>query len=109
MRRGDIYVAAARGAYTGKPRPVVIIQDNRFDATGSIMVCPLTTSKVDAPLIRLPVSADDLTGLAVPSWLMVDKITAVPKTNLGERLGRLSDADLLALARSIVVFLGLAG
>ncbi|MDQ2850592.1 MAG: type II toxin-antitoxin system PemK/MazF family toxin, partial [Actinomycetota bacterium] len=24
MRRGDLFTAAARGAYTGKPRPVVI-------------------------------------------------------------------------------------
>ncbi|MGL5929638.1 MAG: type II toxin-antitoxin system PemK/MazF family toxin, partial [Dermatophilaceae bacterium] len=44
MRRGDIRIAAARGAYTGKPRPVVIVQDDRFDATSSVTVCPLTTS-----------------------------------------------------------------
>jgi mRNA interferase MazF len=109
VKRGEIYTAAARGRYTGKPRPVVIVQDNRFDSTASVTVCPLTTHEVNAPLVRLPVPADELTGIAAPSWLMVDKITTVPKENLGERLGRLSDADLLALARSTVVFLGLAG
>ena len=35
MRRGDIYVATVRSAYTGKPGPVVIVQDDRFDATAS--------------------------------------------------------------------------
>ena len=45
MRRGDIYTAAARGAYSGKPRPVVIIHDDRFDATASVTVVPFTTSQ----------------------------------------------------------------
>ncbi|ATO62424.1 hypothetical protein BB737_13145 [Mycobacterium avium subsp. hominissuis] len=54
MRRGDIYIAAARGAYSGKPRPVVV-QDDRFDATASVTVVPFTTSDVDAPLFRIVV------------------------------------------------------
>jgi mRNA interferase MazF len=40
--------------------------------------------------------------------LMVDKITTVPRSKLGERIGRLSDDDMTGLARSVVVFLGLA-
>lgn len=43
MRRGQIYTAAARGAHSGKPRPVVIVQDDHFDATASVKVCPMTT------------------------------------------------------------------
>jgi mRNA interferase MazF len=109
MQRGDIYTAVARGPYTGTPRPVVIVQDNRFDAIASVTVCPLTTREVAAPLLRLEVPADELTGVTTPSWMMVDKITTMPRENLREHLGRLSDADLLALGRSIVVFLGLAG
>jgi mRNA interferase MazF len=41
--------------------------------------------------------------------MMVDKITTMPRENLRNRLGRISDADVLALGRSLVVFLGLAG
>ncbi|MBZ4508476.1 UNVERIFIED_CONTAM: type II toxin-antitoxin system PemK/MazF family toxin [Mycobacterium avium subsp. hominissuis] len=55
MRRGDIYIAAARGAYSSKPRPVVVVQDDRFDATASVTVVPFTTSDVDAPLFRIVV------------------------------------------------------
>lgn len=109
MRRGDIYTAAARGPYTGKPRPVVIVQDDRFDATASVTICPLTTHQVDAPLVRVPLSADHATGLAKPSWLMVDKLTTMPRQNLRDRLGAISDTDLLAVGRAVVVFLGLAG
>lgn len=107
MNRGEIYTAAARGAYTSKPRPVVLVQDDRFDATASITVCPLTSSTTEAPLFRLPVEADETTGLDQPSSIMIDKITTMPRANLGERLGRLPDADILALSRALVVFLGL--
>lgn len=63
MRRGEIYTAAARGTYTGKPRPVVIVQDDRFDATASVSVCPLTTSPIEAPLARIAVELSPTTGL----------------------------------------------
>ena len=108
MRRGEIYTAAARGAYTGKPRPVVIVQDDRFDATASVTVCPLTTNPVEAPLIRIDVEATPLTGLDEPSRIMVDKVTTMLRANLRERIGRLPDSDLVRLDQALVVFLGLA-
>ena len=108
MRRGDIYIAAARGIYTGKPRPVVIVQDDRFDATASITVCPLTTNPLDAPLTRIDVEATAATGIEQPSKIMIDKITTMPRANLRDHLGRLADADLIRLDRALLVFLGLA-
>jgi mRNA interferase MazF len=109
VSRGDIYTAATRGAYTGKPRPVVIIQDDRFDATASVTVCPLTTNPVEAPLTRIPVGPSELNGLEQPIKLMVDKITTLPRDSLRERLGRLAEDDLVRLNRAVIVFLGLAG
>jgi mRNA interferase MazF len=108
VRRGDICIAAARGAYTGKPRPVVIVQDDRFDATASITVCPLTTNEVEAPLSRIAVPATAVTGIEQPSKIMVDKITTVPRANVSDRVGRLEDSDLVRLDRALLVFLGLA-
>jgi mRNA interferase MazF len=108
VTRGEICTAAARGPYTGKPRPVVILQDDRFDATASVTVCPFTTNPVDAPLLRLPIDPSEDNGLEQPSQLMVDKVTTVPRSSLGERLGNLRDEELLALNRSLIVFLGLA-
>jgi mRNA interferase MazF len=108
VRRGEIYTAAARGPYTGKPRPVVILQDDRFDATASVTVCPFTTNPVEAPLLRLPIDPTGDNGLEQPSQLMVDKVTTVPRSGLRECLGRLRDEDLLAVNRSLIVFLGLA-
>lgn len=108
MTRGEIYTAAARGPYTGKPRPVVVLQDDRFDATASVTVCPFTTNPVAAPLLRLSIPPSEDNGLDQPSELMVDKVTTVPRSSLGVRLGRLRDDELLALDRSLIVFLGLA-
>lgn len=109
MRRGEIWTAAAGSGYVGKPRPVVVIQDDRFDATDSVTICAFTTDPTDAPLIRLPITPDPLNGLREPSRLMVDKITTVPRSKLGERVGRLADEDLVRLGRAVLVFFGLAG
>jgi mRNA interferase MazF len=87
---------------------VVIVQDHRFDATASVTVCPLTANAVDAPLARIRIDPDAGNGLDRPSSLMVDKLTTMPRENLGDRLGHLAEEDMLRLARAVVVFLGLA-
>ncbi len=109
MRRGEIWTAAGGGDYTGKPRPVVILQDDRFDATDSINVCVFTTDPTDAPLFRVLIEPSDLNGLDVPSRLMIDKITTVRRTRLGSRIGHLGDDDMVRLNQAVLVFLGLAG
>ncbi|HEX9831481.1 MAG TPA: type II toxin-antitoxin system PemK/MazF family toxin [Mycobacterium sp.] len=109
MRRGDIHIAAVRGAYTGKPRPVVIVQDDRFDATASVTVCPLTTDLVEAPLTRLAIEPTVSTGIEQQSHIMVDKITTMARAKVREYIGRLADEDLIRLDRALIVFLGLAG
>ena len=109
MRRGEIWTIAGGGDYAGKPRPAVILQDDRFDATASLTICAFTTDTTDAPLFRLPVSPNRRNGLRRPCRLMADKITTVPKTKIGSRVGSLDDEDLIRLNRAILVFPGLAG
>lgn len=108
MRRGEIWTVAVRGAYTGKPRPAVIVQDDRFDATLSVSICAFTTDPTRAPLLRVPIEPDELNGLDQLSSLMIDKLTTVPRASLDSQIGRLSDQDMLRAARAIVVFLGVA-
>jgi mRNA interferase MazF len=108
MRRGDIWTVAGGKDYAGKPRPVVIVQDDSFDATDSITICAFTTDGTDAPLFRLPVEPSERNGLFSPSRLMVDKITTVPKSKIGSHIGHLDDEDILRLNQAILVFLGLA-
>jgi mRNA interferase MazF len=108
MKRGEIWTVADGGASIGKPRPAVIVQDDRFDANDSIIVCPLTTDATSAPIFRLPVDPTAANGLHVPCRLMVDKLTAVPRTRLRARVGSLAREELKTLNRALFVFLGLA-
>jgi mRNA interferase MazF len=108
MKRGEIWTVAGGKDYAGKPRPVVIVQDDSFDGTDSITVCAFTTDPTDAPLFRVPVEPDERNGLHMRCRLMTDKITTVPKSKIGHRIGRLDDQDIVRMNRSILVFLGLA-
>src|SRR5271169_7233126 len=108
MRRGDIWTVAGGKDYAGKPRPAVIVQDDSFDATDSITICAFTTDETDAPLFRLSVAPSERNGLRALCRLMVDKITTVPKSKVGARIGRLADEDIVRLNRAALVFLGIA-
>ena len=109
MKRGEIWTVAAGKGYAGKPRPVVILQDDRFDGTHSITICAFTTDPTDAPLFRLPIEPNETNRLRAACRLMVDKITAVHKAKIGTRIGRLNDEDIVRLNRAVLVFLGMAG
>lgn len=108
MKRGDVWTVSGGAGYAGKPRPAVILQDNRFDATSSVTLCAFTTDPTDAPLFRLTLAPDDENGLRETCRLMVDKIATVPKSKLGARIGRLAEKDIARLNQAVLVFLGLA-
>ena len=99
----------AGGVDASKPRPTVLLQDDRFDATDSVTVCAMTTDPTDAPLFRVVIEPSERNGLREQSRLMIDKIATVPRSKLGEHIGELDSADMLRLNRAAIVFLGLAG
>lgn len=108
MKRGEVWTAAGGRTYAGKPRPVVIVQDDHFSGTDSVTICAFTTDPTDAPLFRLAIEPDIRNGLRATCRLMVDKITTVPRTKLGERIGHLDDEDMVRLNQAMTVFLGMA-
>jgi mRNA interferase MazF len=109
VKRGEIWTVAGGKDYAGKPRPVVVLQDDRLDRTDSLTVCAFTTDPTEAPLFRLPIEPSDGNGLRAGCRLMVDKITTVSKSKIGARVGRLADEDIVRLNRAVLVFLGIAG
>ena len=108
MKRGEVWTMAGGPGYAGKPRPVVIIQDDAFDARDSVTVCLITSDSTDLPVFRVPVEPTAANGLRITSRLMVDKVTTVPRNRLSQCVGRLADDDILRLNRSLLVFMGLA-
>jgi mRNA interferase MazF len=109
LKRGEIWTAAGGQGYAGKPRPVVIVQDDRFRETRSVTICGFTGSEVEAPYFRLPVKPSETNGLREVSHLMVDKFVTLPREKLCRRIGHLDEDDVVRVNRAMMVFLGLSG
>ena len=109
MKRGAIVVVAARGAYTAKPRPGLVVQSDLFNPThASITVCPITSDCVDAPLFRLTLPPGTRTGLRVVSQVMIDKIVSVPRAAVSEEIGECDTGELGAVDDALRRWLELA-
>lgn len=107
MMRGDVVVVALSGDL-GKPRPAVVVQSDLFNSTATVVVLPITSTLVDAPLIRHPVAPDPRNGLRVVSQVMVDKPSSVRRERIGQTIGRLAEADMTVVNRLMALVLGLA-
>jgi mRNA interferase MazF len=108
VKRGAIVVVAARGAYTGKPRPALVVQSDLFNPTHqSVTICPITSDCVDAPLFRIPLPPGERTGLRTVSQVMVDKIVSVPLPAITTEIGRCDSGELEAVEDAMRRWLGL--
>jgi mRNA interferase MazF len=109
VNRGEIWTVAG-GVYAAKPLPAVIVQDDLFDATSSVIVAPMTSTLLDAPLMRILITGGDgrLSGLDRDSDVMIDKLTTVRRSNVHTRVGRLTAEQLVEIERAMMAFLGLA-
>ncbi|MDA8230074.1 MAG: type II toxin-antitoxin system PemK/MazF family toxin [Magnetospirillum sp.] len=107
MRRGDLVTVAVQGDF-GTPRPALVIQSDQFDAHATVTVLLVSSLMVDAPLFRPTVEPTPENGLRAPSQIMVDKAMTVKRDTLGEAFGRLDDAAMVAVNRSLALFLGFA-
>jgi mRNA interferase MazF len=108
VKRGELWTAAGGPDYASKPRPVLIIQEDRFDQNDSATICPLTSDPSDFPLFRILIEPSPLNGLRLPSRVMADKVSTVSRTKLRNQIGRLTDADMTRVDRALLIFLGLA-
>jgi len=108
VKRSEIWTPAGGSDYAGKPRPAVILQDDRFEMTDSVTICVFTTDPTNAPFIRLAIEPNEDNGLRAECRLMIDKITTVRRARPGTRIGRLADEDLVRVNRAVLVFLGIA-
>ncbi len=109
MKRGAIVVVGARGAYTGKPRPALVVQSDLFNPThASVTICPITSDCVDAPLFRLTLPPGTRTGLKAVSQIMVDKIVSVPRGAVRGEIGECDADELEAVDGSLRRWLQLA-
>ena len=104
MKRGDLVTIALQGDY-GKPRPALVVQSDFFGDHPSLTVLPVTSDLRDAPLFRIRIEAQPANNLQKTSEVMVDKIQSVPRDRVGEVFGCVTEEQILAVSRSMAVFL----
>lgn len=105
MKRGEIIAGILPGDY-GKPRPVVIIQSNRFAKIDSVLVCPLTSDLDGYGDFRLRLDPDEINGLKKTSDVMAEKLTAISRGKCREKIGTLTNEEIDRLTGLLAVLLG---
>jgi mRNA interferase MazF len=107
LRRGDLVTVSVSGDF-GKPRPALIIQSDHFPETETTTVLLISSTLVDAPLLRLTIAPSDRNGLRLPSQVMIDKSMIIRRAKIGPVFGHLEDEAMISVTRLLAVFLGLA-
>jgi mRNA interferase MazF len=107
LKRGDFVTIAMQGDF-GKPRPALVVQADPFEALPTVAVLPITSTLVDAPLMRITVEPDAHNGLSKPSQVMADKIVTVKRDKIGPAFGTAGEELMLKVSRALTVFLGIA-
>jgi mRNA interferase MazF len=111
LQRGDVItIAGGNSEFGSKPRPAILLQAPAlFGADVPLPICPITSQARDVPLLRVPLAANEATGLRVPSWAAIEIVQTIRRNGIRQHIGRLDAATLLAIDRALVVFLGIAG
>ena len=108
MKRGDLITIAIQGDF-GKPRPALVVQNDRVDSTPKVLVCPLTRNTSPAPSLRLAVGSTPANGLREVSSIMVSSVIAVPRERCGTVIGSLTPEQMQEIDIRLAFVLGLAG
>jgi mRNA interferase MazF len=73
---------------------MVVQADRWLQAHPSVTLCPLTSTLMEAPLVRIAVEPSPRNGLRKPSQLMVDKLFTVPIQAVAEVVGQLEPQEV---------------
>ena len=107
MKRGDLVTIAIQGDFV-KPRPALVIQSNQFCTLDSITILPITSTLINAPLLRITLQPDIKNGLQKPSQVMIDKAMTVKCDKVGSAFGCIRTNDMIKIERCLAIFLGIA-
>ncbi|MFM9973127.1 MAG: type II toxin-antitoxin system PemK/MazF family toxin [Beijerinckiaceae bacterium] len=107
MRRRSIWTVST-GGVVGKPRPALIIRDDRFAETDTVTICLITTAMVKADQVRIRIEPTAMNGLRSTSFAMTDKLTTIAKSKIGRPIGEISAADMIRIEQAVLLYLGFA-
>lgn len=107
VKRGDLISIVVQGDF-GKPRPALVIQSDLFIEHSSVTVLPITSTLLQAPLLRITVEPSAKNGLQKTSQVMIDKTLTIRRDKIGSVFGHLEANSLVEIERCLAVFLGIA-
>ncbi len=109
MRRGDLVTVVVQGDF-GKPRPALVIQSDAFgeDITFNVTVLLITSTLIEAPMLRITVEPTPGNGLREISQIMIDKVMTVRRDKIGPVIGRMDGPTIFAVNGALSVFLAIA-
>ena len=106
MKRGEIWTLQD-DRYASKARPVVILQEDLADASDSVILTLFTTFNNAAVGSRVAVEPSKTNGLKHTSFVMAEKLLTVRRTELGVRIGTLTDDQMHDISRKLAHVLGI--
>jgi len=108
MKRGEIWTLQD-DQYASKARPVVIVQSDSIGEFNSVILALLTTfDNADAPT-RVMIEPSESNGLHQTSFVMTEKLVTVRRSDLGLRLGTLTNLQMGAVSHQLAVVLDIVG
>jgi mRNA interferase MazF len=109
--QGEVWLAnlnPPKGTEPGKVRPVVILQtDDLNPVHPSTVICPITSNVLsNAQLLRVHL-VPGISGLDIPSDILIDQIRAIDKTRLIRKLGEIDRRTMELVLNNIGVLLNM--
>lgn len=114
MQRSDIWLInldPTTGSEIRKTRPAVIVNDDAIGILPLKVIVPLTDWKdrysEAAWMVRIDPTDDN--GLTKPSAADAFQVRSVSEQRFVRRLGRVSEADMIAVTQALSIALGIMG
>ena len=83
------------------------MQSDHFVDLPGVTVLPITSTLLDALLLRVDIEPSAKNGLAKLSQIMVDKPHTVHRSKVGGVIGQLEQSTLLTINGALALFVGL--
>jgi len=106
IKRGEVWSVLWTGL-ASKPRPALVVQSEQFRTTDTDILALITSQENGSEYLRIPIKADAMNGLRSDSFICLDKLMAIPISNLGERFGVVSAEIMRKVDEHLIRILGL--
>lgn len=111
VKRGDIFYADLSpvvGSEQGGIRPVIILQNDVGNKYSPTVIVGAITSQINKAKLptHVEISSEEY-GLNKDSVVLLEQIRTLDKRRLKERIGHMTDGDMIKVDKSLLISVGL--